>query len=318
MLRHLLSLADAALNNAWLTIGTFDGVHLGHQEIIRGLVAGAHAEGAPAVVLTFHPHPAVVVRKRQGAFYLTLPEERAALLGELGVDVVITQTFDLQLAATSAPDFIRILKERLGLRQLWVGYDFALGHGRTGNVDVLRELGESFDYQLHVVPPVTEGQQVISSSQIRSLLEAGEVQQASRLLGRPYRLGGQVTHGDGRGRTIGIPTANLDTGDEKLVPGRGVYACLADIGGQRWAAATNIGVRPTFDGQETVPHVEAHLLGFTGDLYDQVLQLSFLERLRGEQRFANIQALVAQIEQDIAHTRQIAATALERDNAPVS
>ena len=318
MVKHLLSLADVALNNAWLTIGAFDGVHLGHQEIIRRLVAGAHAEGAPAVVLTFHPHPAVVVRGRQGALYLTLPDERAALLGALGVDIVITQTFDLQVAATTAADFIRLLKERLDLRQLWVGYDFALGHARSGNVDVLRQLGERFNYQLHVVPPVALGEEVISSSQIRALLQAGQVQQAGRLLGRPYRLAGQVIQGDGRGRTIGIPTANLETGSEKLVPGGGVYACLAEIDGRRWAAATNIGVRPTFDGKDTVAHVEAHLLDFSDDLYGRTVGLSFLERLRGEQRFANIQSLVAQIEQDIRQTRQVVAAHGEGLDAPVS
>ena len=299
MTKHLLSLADATLSNAWLTIGTFDGVHLGHQEIVRNLAAGAHAEGAPAVVLTFHPHPAVVVRGRTGAFYLTLPEERAALLGELGVDVVITQTFDAQIAATSAPDFMQLLKARLGLRQLWVGYDFALGHARTGNVDVLRHLGESLGYQVQVVPPVKQGDEVISSSQIRVLLQAGQVEQAAGLLGRPYLLGGQVVHGDGRGRTIGVPTANLDTG---------VYACLAEVDGRWLAAATNIGLRPTFDGADKVPLLEAHLLDFDENLYGQTVNLSFLKRLRGEERFPDVETLVTQMQQDIRDTRQVVET----------
>ncbi len=311
MVAHLLSIVDAALQNAWLTIGTFDGVHIGHQEIIRGLVAGAHAEGAPAVVLTFHPHPAVVVRGRKGAFYLTLPDERAALLGELGVDVVITQPFDLQVAATSAPGFLQTLKERLGLCQLWVGHDFALGHARSGNVDVLRQLGAQLGYQLHVISPVWFSDQVVSSSQVRALLGAGQVRQASQLLGRPYRLSGQVTHGDKRGRTIGVPTANLDPGDEKLVPGKGVYACLAEIEGRQWPAATNIGVRPTFDGQDPLPYIEAHLLDFSGDLYGKTVQLSFLEHLRDEQRFVDTEALVEQIQQDIQQTRFVVAANVE-------
>lgn len=310
MVAHLLSLADAALQNAWLTIGTFDGVHIGHQEIVRGLVAGAHAEGAPAVVLTFHPHPAVVVRGRKGAFYLTLPDERAALLGELGVDVVITQEFDPQMAATSAPDFIRVLKERLGLRQLWIGHDFALGRARSGNADVLRQLGDQLGYQLHVVSPVQAVGQVVSSSQVRALLDAGQVRQANQLLGRPYCLSGQVIHGDGRGRTINIPTANLDPGSEKLVPGKGVYVCLAEVDGCQWPAATNIGVRPTFDGKDNQAHIEAHLLDFSGDLYGKTVQLSFLEHLRGEQRFSDKEALVAQIWQDVRQTRLVVAASV--------
>ena len=309
MAAHLHNLGEFTLTSAWLTIGAYDGVHRGHQEIIRPMVAEAHRFGAPAVVITFHPHPAVVLRDRPADFYLTLPEERAKCLFELGVDVVITQAFDLEFANTSARDYVVQLHDRLGLSQLWAGPDFALGRARQGTLPVLKELGQEFGFEVRVVPQLEIDGQRISSSLIRQHLGRGEVSLASQLLGRPYQLGGEVVKGDQRGRTIGIPTANLALPPGKLLPAAGVYACRAWIGvpgaGRSWAAAINIGVRPTFDGQGPHPHVEAHLLDYDGDLYGQVLWLDMIDRLRGEQRFPGIEALVTQIRHDIAQTRQI-------------
>jgi len=299
------SLDSTNADGAWLTIGSFDGVHRGHQEIIRQLAAGAHAHTAPAVVLTFYPHPAVVLRGSNGPFYLSSPDERAEIIGSLGVDIVIIQRFDRQLADTSARDFIMELKERLGLQQLLVGHDFTLGRKREGDVPTLRRFGEELGFEVEVSQPVLLDGQVISSSQIRSALTAGNVERALQLLGRSYRLTGEVVPGDGRGRTIGIPTANLKTWSEQLLPAVGVYACQVRIGEKVYRAATNIGVRPTFDRSTTFLHVEAHLLDFQGDLYGQKIQLDFLARLRGEQKFADVQALVTQIQEDIARTRQL-------------
>ncbi len=307
-MQHTWSLEDVSVRNAWLTIGTFDGVHRGHQEIVRNLVAGAHAVGSPAVVLTFHPHPAIVLGKRNGPMYLTTPEERAALLGELGVDVVITHPFNQQVAGMTAEEFMKMVCDRLGLEHLWVGYDFALGHGREGNVPALRRLGEKMGFEVNVLSPVEIDGQVISSSQIRALIAGGEVEQAARFLGRPYRVGGLVEPGDGRGRTIGIPTANLAIWDGLVLPKVGVYACRAQVDAsavQTWGAVSNIGLRPTFDQAALTPRVEAHLLDFQGDLYGKQVSLDILARLRDEQRFPNVQALVDQIHADIERAKAL-------------
>lgn len=289
----------------WLTIGSFDGVHLGHQAIVRQLASGAHAESAPAVVLTFHPHPATVLRNRQGPFYLTTPDERAALLGEMGVDVVITHPFNLDVAGLSAHEFISRLHNRLGMKHLCIGHDFALGRGREGNFAVLQRLGIEFGYTVESLLPVELDGQVVSSSRIRAALAEGDVVLAGRLLGRPYQVRGEVIHGDGRGRTIGIPTANLELWNERLIPKSGVYACFAQIDGNTWQAVTNIGYRPTFDGQTVQIHVETHLLDFKQDLYGREIALSFVERLRDEQRFESIPELVEQIQRDIVKAKSI-------------
>ena len=310
MVLHYRSLEPVALSHAWVTIGSYDGVHLGHQQILRGMTAGAHAQGALAVVVTFHPHPRQVLRGEQGPFYLTLPDERAEILGGLGVDVVITHPFDAQVAAMPAEGFVQALKSHLDLRQLWVGHDFALGRGRQGDATFLRTLGEQMGYQVQVTDPVVLDGQVVSSSQVRQALSEGQVEKALALLGRAYRLEGQVVSGDGRGRTIGIPTANLAVPEGKLIPAGGVYACRAWVGSsQAYTAAVNIGSRPTFDGAPGVLHVEAHLIDGSGDLYGQSMRLEFYARLRGEKRFPNTQALINQIHQDIDRTRQLVSLA---------
>jgi riboflavin kinase/FMN adenylyltransferase len=304
-MQHFTSLDDIRLANSWLTIGSFDGVHLGHQQIVRRLVQGAHAEQLPAAVLTFFPPPAVVLQKRSDAVYLTLPPERARLFGELGVDIVITQPFSLELANTSATEFTRQVHAQLNFSHLCVGYDFALGRGREGNVDFLRALGVQIGYTLAIQEPVQNDGHVISSSQIRRALAEGDAALAGRLLGRPYRMTGEVVHGDGRGHTIGIPTANLTLPAERVVPRSGVYACLAHVDGTPWPAVTNIGVRPTFDNQPVLPQVETHLLDYRQDLYGKVIDLDFVDRLRDEQRFPSVTALVEQIQRDIDKARTV-------------
>jgi riboflavin kinase / FMN adenylyltransferase len=308
-MRHINSLDQVHLNRSWLTIGSFDGVHLGHQKIINKLVSSAHTAHAPAVVLTFHPHPAIVLKKRNDPFYLTTPEEKANLLGELGVDVVITQPFDRQLAATSAYDFIAKLKTQLDLEHLMIGPDFALGRDRQGDEPRLRQLGEEFGYTLTVFTTITVDGQVVSSSKIRSALREGEMQLANRLLGRPYRIDGMVVKGDGRGITIGIPTANLQVWSERVLPKPGVYVCQAMLDQHSIiGAVTNVGFRPTFDNQTLTPTVETHLLDFNHDIYGKNISLDFWLRLRDEQRFSSIQSLVAQIQKDIDRSREALAS----------
>lgn len=299
------ALRDVDLNGAWLAIGAFDGVHRGHQAILQQLTAGAHAVGCPAVLLTFYPHPVEVLRGVQHSFYLTAPEEKAGLLAPFGLDALVTQAFDLAFSKTTAREFVELLVQHLGVQQLWVGADFALGHNREGDVPTLRRFGEALGFQVQVVEPVLEGGEVISSSRIRRLLAAGEVAEAATLLGRPYALSGEVEQGAGRGRTIGIPTANLKIWPQRAVPASGVYAGWAEVAGQRWPAVTNIGVRPTFDEKLQAPVVETHILDYDGsDFYGQALRLEFVARLRAEQRFDGIEALIAQIKADIVQARQ--------------
>lgn len=305
MVQHFTSLEGIRLQDTWLTIGSFDGVHLGHQQLIRELNANAHHAGARSVVLTFHPHPAVILRGVSEAFYLTTMLEKVEYLDRLGVDIVISHPFTREVSQRTAGDFISYLADHLGFRQLWVGYDFALGKGREGNVAFLTQLGQKMDYRVHVISPVLDNGSPISSSQIRNLIKEGDVEIAAKFLGRLYRVAGEVVHGDGRGKGIGIPTANLDTGPEKLIPASGVYACWAVISGKYYPAAVNVGTRPTFESTDPSPHVEAHILDFSADLYTQSISLEFIIRLRGEERYQNVQDLIKQIHADIRQTRDI-------------
>jgi riboflavin kinase/FMN adenylyltransferase len=304
-MQHYGSLEEIHLANSWLTIGSFDGVHRGHQAILKTLVDGAHAAGVPAVALTFFPHPAAVLRNRLEPFYLSSPEERADLLGDSGVDVVITHPFNLQVAGMSAHDFMSRVHRHLHPSHLWVGHDFALGRNREGDVDRLRQLGSDFTYSLDVMPPVQLDGETISSSQVRAALAAGDIQRVERMLGRPYQVSGEIVQGDGRGRLLGIPTANLDVWAKRALPKFGIYVCKAYIDGLEWGAVTNVGVRPTFENQTTTPIVEAYIMEMDKDLYGKQLRLDFILYLRDEQRFPSVQSLVDQMHRDIAQARQV-------------
>jgi len=303
-MQHYLSLDPVKLEGTWLTIGSFDGVHLGHRQIVKNLVQSAHAQGDPAAVVTFYPHPAVVLGKGNGG-YLTTPEERAELLGELGVDVVVTMTFTREVASLSAIEFMELMKEHFGLRRLMIGYDFALGKGREGNFERLRELGKELGYEVGAYEPVEIDGTPISSSQIRKLLREGQVEEASRLLGRRYAVSGQVVHGDGRGKQIGVPTANLDYWRERDMPASGVYATWAWIDGERHLSVSNLGLRPTFEAVPAVPRLEAHLLDYDQDLYGRTVRLEFVSRLRPEVKFNSVDALIDQINHDKAQARKV-------------
>lgn len=303
-MQHFWSLNGVNLNNAWLTIGSFDGVHLGHQAIINELTAGAHSAGQPAVVLTFFPHPVEVLRQITNPIYLTTPEVRAKLLGDLGVDYVITYPFTREVANLPGKEFLKQINYHLNIHKLQIGTDFAMGINRDTDSEALQIISRQMGFQLQVVGTVNNSGQRISSSRIRSLLIEGEVQRVNDMLGRPYRIEGMVIVGDGRGRTIGIPTANLSVWEKQVLPGRGVYACKVELDGRFWQAATNIGTRPTFDGNQSTT-IETHLLDFDGNLYGRSLKLDFVKRLRGEQRFPSIEALVEQIHMDITRTREV-------------
>lgn len=288
-----------------VAIGAFDGVHRGHQAVIGEMVTHAYASGRLAVVITFSPHPSVFLRGRRPSFYLSTPQAKAAQLAALGVDVLVTHTFDARFAAITAADYVQQLVTKVRLSELWCGADFALGHNREGTVAYLQAAGARLDFQVKVQAPVLVDGEIISSTRIRQCLRDGAVEQATRLLGRPFRLTGQVVQGAQRGRTIGIPTANLALSDEDALPAVGVYACWAHTTHGVCPAVTNIGFRPTFNSPTPVPTVETHILDFSADLYNTELSLEFVARLRPEIKFAGIEALVAQIQRDILSAQEI-------------
>jgi len=304
---HYHSLEEVTLPGSWVTVGVFDGVHRGHQQIIKKLAAGAHENGLPAVVLTFDPHPAKVFG-RGDIKLLTLPGERARLLGEYGVDVVITHPFDMHVANTTAFDFMNRLKTQLGLAHMIVGYDSTLGKDREGNAARLTEIGLELDYTVETVSAVGDESGVVSSTEIRKLVNVGKVDEAARLMGHPYRLQGLVGHGDQRGRGIGFPTANLDYAREKVMPAGGIYACWAYLRSERYKAAVNLGTNPTFTPDKQTLNVEAYLLDFDRDIYGEMMQLEFAARLRDELKFNSVDALIKQIQEDVDQTRQLLGT----------
>lgn len=302
--RSLAELAPAPDRPSLLTLGSFDGVHLGHQALLRGLVAAARARGCRAAVVTFFPHPSVVLRGRKPAFYLNSPEEKAALFESLGVDLLVTHPFNHAIAQITAGQFVDQLMAALDFREIWCGANFAFGHDREGTVDWLREQGRERGFTVRIVEPAILSGNVISSSRVRRALADGDVSQAAACLGRPFQLPGSVVEGRRRGRAIGIPTANLEIGSERAYPARGVYACRAWVNERPVNAVTNIGVRPTFES-DAAPTVEAHLLDFDADLYGQTLRLDFVARLRPEQKFGGANELIEQVKKDIAAARSI-------------
>jgi riboflavin kinase / FMN adenylyltransferase len=286
-----------------LTIGAFDGVHRGHQALVGRVVSRARASNRLAGLITFHPHPAVVLAPGRAPRYLTTPGEKVALLEGLGLDLVALMRFNQELATMSARDFIERVATRLRLRELWVGSDFAMGHNREGDVSRLRLLGQEFGYTVHVVQPVLDEGGPISSSRIRALLREGDIVQATHLLGRYPRLSGEVVAGAARGRRLGIPTANLEVRPERAIPADGVYAVYAVLGTQRYPGVANVGVRPSFDNGERT--VETHILDFDREIYGCDLVVEFVARLRSERRFEDIQDLMAQIGEDIEMAREM-------------
>jgi riboflavin kinase / FMN adenylyltransferase len=292
------------LRCAVVTIGNFDGIHLGHQLIIRRLVEEARRENCPAVVISFDPHPKMVLHPERRPFYLiTSLEEKIRLLAGLDVNTFILIPFSLEYARTTAEEFVRgVLAERLHIRKIIIGHDYTFGRGKEGNEAFLSTSGKQLGFEVEVMNAVRVGETTVSSTRIREALLAGEVRLAASLLGRPYTLGGRVISGNRRGALLGFPTANISA-DKELIPARGVYAVDVLLEGSRRQGALSIGINPTFtDGKHSI---EVHILDFNGDIYDKTLDMLFIERLRDEIRFDSPEALIAQIERDIARVREI-------------
>jgi riboflavin kinase/FMN adenylyltransferase len=301
-MNHFTNLAELHLQQpSMVTIGVFDGVHRGHQHLIRSLTSEAHAAGRLAVALTFFPHPDVVLRGLTGRYYLTPPEQRARLMTDLGIDYVITLPFSERFRQIRAADFVDQLLEHLRLESLWVGSDFAMGYKREGNVEFLRAQGVQKGFTLKAIDLLMTDHAAISSTAIRELLLQGQVEAARDLLGRSYSVTGEVVHGEKRGRKIGYPTANIDVWAEQVIPANGIYAGWALLGEERFMAMTNVGVRPTFDGTNVT--VEAYLLDFDRDLYGQQLTFVFEKFMRPEAKFTTIADLITRIDQDVIEGR---------------
>lgn len=284
-----------------LSIGNFDGVHRGHQLLLARLVARARAAGGPAIVLTFDPPPSRILAPDKSPPQLNLPDEKARLILNQGVDIVILYPTDRELLDLVPEAFFqRIVVDQIAAAGLVEGPNFFFGRNRAGNIGVLRELCSARGIELEIVAPSLVNESLISSSRIRNGILGGDVEAAERMLGRPYRLTGTVVTGSQRGRTLGFPTANLGQ-IQTLIPAHGVYAASCHLRGTDHPAAVHIGPNPTFAEEQS--KVEVHILDFNGDLYGQELSVDLLERLRGVKKFMNLQDIVSQIEQDIAGTR---------------
>ncbi len=286
-----------------VTVGVFDGVHLGHQHLIARLEDEARERGLGSAVVTFRQHPRDVLGLTDGLPYLTSPDEKLCLLKEQGVDAVVMLTFDEDLARLDAPSFVALLKKYLRMKGLVVGADFALGRGREGSPEALRKMGESDGFSVTVVSQLEVDGEVVSSTAIRKALADGDMDRVVKLTGRPFTVSGRIVPGTGLGRQLGLPTVNQDFNANRALPGDGVYATVTHVNGTAFQSVTNIGHRPTFHGRRRT--VETHLLDYSGDLYGRDLTVDIIERLRAEKRFQSPDELKKQIARDIQKGRVV-------------
>jgi riboflavin kinase / FMN adenylyltransferase len=285
-----------------MTIGNFDGVHLGHQQILRRVVERAKNSNCRPAVLTFFPHPASILRPEKAPALLATLDQRLTGFEAARIDASLVLNFDRELAQVTAEDFVRrYLVETMRAKAVLVGGSFRFGHRQAGNVDLLRELGKRWDFEVEVVAPVTVDGVVVSSTAVREAVRDGRMEDARKLLGRPYALAGQIRPGTGQGRKLVVPTLNLAT-EQELLPKLGVYATEVALDGKVYRAATNVGVRPTFDGARTT--VESHLLDFNESRTSGLMEVRFCIRLRDEKKFSGPEALREQVLKDIERARE--------------
>ncbi|HEV2763322.1 MAG TPA: bifunctional riboflavin kinase/FAD synthetase [Pyrinomonadaceae bacterium] len=281
-----------------LTLGVFDGLHLGHQLIVRTVVERAEAAGAVPTVITFDPHPRAVLHPESAPPLLQTFDQKVEALGVHGVRQTIVVRFTEEFARVRAEEFLRdVVRERLQAKEVYLGRGFAFGHKREGDINLLRRMSERLGFHADEVPEVRLRGRRISSSRVRELLAEGRVNLARRMLGRPYGVEGRVVRGAERGRTLGFPTANLQA-QNRVIPRRGVYVTATLIGGVWRQSVTNVGLRPTFE-DEDAPSIETYVLGWTGDLYGDVLRVRFLRWLRDERKFSSLEELKRQIDRDV-------------------
>lgn len=291
------------VKNSVLTLGNFDGLHIGHCKVIKKVVQRAHKLACPSVVYTFDPHPLKVVSPQKSPPLILDLEDKIRLIEELGVDYLVLARFNRAFAERHPDEFVKeALVKSFSPTEVWVGHDFSFGKGRTGTVEHLKQLGGELGFTTHVVPAHKKLGAVVSSSRIRALIIGGMVKDAAALLGREYSIKGRVVKGARVGASLGFPTANLDSGSE-IIPGDGVYAAWAYLSGEKHPAVLNIGTAPTFEGRGRC--VEVHMLDFNGRIYGRRLVVAFVQRLRSETAFESPAALAAQIGRDAARARRI-------------
>ncbi|MDX1648183.1 MAG: bifunctional riboflavin kinase/FAD synthetase [Longimicrobiales bacterium] len=287
------------------TVGTFDGVHLGHWTVLQEIRERAEVAGRRSVLVTFHPHPLRIVRPEHAPLSLTTPVEKKEILAESGLDYAVFLSFTEALSRYEPRRFVEeILVERLGVEELVIGYDHGFGRDRQGDPEALERLGRELGFAVDVVSPVAADGEAISSSRIRSLLTERRIRPATACLGRPYSIRGVVVRGDGRGRSLGFPTANLRVPEgDKLIPPQGIYAVRGVLRSGTYAGALHVGPRPTFKGSP--PTIELHLLDFDADIYGEEVRVDFIEHLRDVEPFTSVEALVQQIREDVDRAREI-------------
>ncbi|RLB18319.1 MAG: riboflavin biosynthesis protein RibF [Deltaproteobacteria bacterium] len=301
---HDLEELQSPLQNPVLTIGNFDGVHRGHLALFERVKIRARAIEGVSAVMTFQPHPLKIMKPEKAPLLITPTQQKLALIAQSGIHFIFCLRFDDAFAAISAEKFVQeILVQKIGVKELVVGYDYTFGHNRTGNIDLLRRMGKDLGFKVHVVQPVLMGKRVVSSTSIRELVRAGELAEAKKLLGRDYQICGTVVKGKNRGgRLLGFPTANLELVDE-LTPKEGVYAVTVLINDHLYKGVTNIGHNPTF-GQGPLS-IETHILDFSGDLLGQTIRVNFIHRLRAEKTYKSIEELARQINLDIKDAKDL-------------
>ncbi len=304
MTEIIRTLSDAHLTQpSVITIGSFDGVHRGHAHLIQTVIAQARAKNAASIVVTLNPHPRLVLRPDSPMQLLSTLDERVELLTQQGLDYVVVFPFSQEQAKLRAREFVELLRNHLNIVDLVCGPNFALGYKREGTIPVLQDLGQEFGFTVSVVEPHHFEDGIISSTRVRDLVANGDVTLAAQLLGRYPMLRGIVVHGDHRGRELGFPTANLEVPDKKLIPANGIYAVRVRLGSEWHNGAASVGVRPTFGGGKRL--VEVFILDFARWIYGEELQVYFIERLRDEEKFDSIQALLEQMARDVQNAREI-------------
>ncbi len=293
-----------------LTVGVFDGVHLGHQRLLTNLREQAQRRSWLSGIVTFKSHPQTVLSPGSKLPWLNDLEDKISLLRGLGIDIIVALSFTVELVQLSAREFVRLLKDYLKMGGLVIGPDFALGRNREGDASQLRLLGQETGFSVEIVPPVIVDGEVVSSTGIRRALAQGDMQRVEKLIGRHFSLSGQVVPGDRRGRVLGFPTANLEVAPEQALPSDGVYVTIAYVNHEALPSVTNIGTRPTFGSGKRV--VETYVLNYEGQSYGQKLRIDLIERLRDEKRFHTVEELKAQIERDVEQARITLATRMRQ------
>jgi len=315
-MKHYSSLTGVSLNKCILTIGSFDGVHLGHRELLTTVVKSSNSENADSAVITFNPIPFVYFRKIFEPYNLLDKSNKSKLLESLGIDHLITLTFDKQLSSLKPEAFIEFVLQHICINKLIIGYDFTLGKDKTGSFSVLNNIGTAKGFEVIVIPPLKVNGNIVSSSLIRKTLKSGNVKQAGKYLGRGYSIGGIVVSGDGRGKQVGFPTANIDYNKTRLLPKNGVYVTLAKINGRSYPSVTNIGLRPTFANQLNIPRIETYILDFNENIYDKYITIEFIDFIREELKFSSIKELKLQIDKDVLFTNKALSDVIKTKNIP--